>query len=205
MFIGKTGAPRENHADAGRMSKLWLFWLENSWKPCNRNPTQNISSHIPNPHQHRKHSSWKSSSAKRQHVWGNSSSSSPSSLARCPLKIKGHLKLQPYFRMHNNSDTSGGECYLPHVVESSDVFLLLSALLTEDCDVLFSPAWKLNTQKKRLECYTCKCDHISMLQQGILIFCWFWGLLRTKSVWSLNSSCNKDQNLAIVWIWFRSE
>ena len=41
--------------------------------------------------------------------------------------------------MHNNSDASGGECYLPHVVES--------VLFTEDCDVLFSPAWKLNTQE----------------------------------------------------------
>ena len=129
------------------------------WKISHRNPTQITTLHIPNQHYRRKHSSTMSSSTKRQVVWSSSSSSSPSPLAQCLLKIKGHLKLQPYFRMHNNSDNSG-ECHLPHVVESTDIVLLLSALLTEDSDVLFSPDSKLNTHKKRLECYSCKCHHI---------------------------------------------
>ena len=55
--------------------------------------------------------------------------------------------------MHNHSDASGGEGYLPHVVESSDVFLLLSVLLTEDSNVLFIQAiWGLSKQILACDC-----------------------------------------------------
>ena len=151
--------PRRYRDNEQTMTSLIGKLPQKPWKISHRNPTQITTLHIPNQHYRRKHSSRMSSSTKRQVLWSSSSSSSPSPLAQCLLKIKGHLKLQPYFRMHNNSDNSG-ECHLPHVVESTDIVLLLSALLTEDSDVLFSPDSKLNTHKKRLECYSCKCHHI---------------------------------------------
>ena len=48
--------------------------------------------------------------------------------------------------MHNNSNTSGSDCYLPHAVESSDISRLLLVSLA-DPDVSYNSDWKLNTQE----------------------------------------------------------
>ena len=130
----------------GRLCRLWQFWLKTP--PEANKETLHRTLHIPK--QWGKHGSWTSSSTKRERVGSNSSSSSPSSLSRCLLKIKGHKISEPYIKMHNNWDTSRVDCYLPHVVESSHIFVLSPASLTEDSDVLSRTDWKLKTQKKRL-------------------------------------------------------
>ena len=45
--------------------------------------------------------------------------------------------------MNNNSDTSGGDCFLPDVVESSDVQAILT--FSGNSDALLCPSCKLNT------------------------------------------------------------